>query len=194
MRLKSKWVILLGILGVVCGLALLAFMQISINSAAKRSAEIIAQTEKILTEKTVGATNEFSFVQMPAMHINGDDIIGVIQFESLGVSLPIGDKWEKNRISYPKRFSGSVYDNSLIVGGYYCKGQFDCLSRLDIGNRVTVTDMSGAQFSYEITDIKRKKSADADSLNGSSSHLTLFARNSKSLEYIIVSGVNVNGD
>jgi len=92
---------------------------------------------------------------------------------------------------YPKRFSGTVYDNSLVIGGYYCKGQFDCLTRLDNGNIITVTDMTGAQFSYEIKDIIRKKDVDSKFLNNNSFDITLFVYSPKSFDYIIVRGSNV---
>ena len=194
MRLKSKWVILFGILFISCGLLLLVFTQISVNSVEKHSKEILSQIEGILLEKTGGTVDDFSYMQMPAVEIDNEDIIGVIEFKSFGVSLPIGDKWEnKKSVSYPKRFSGSVYDNSLIIGGYDCKGQFDCLEKLDIGNRITVTDMTGAQFDYEVKGIERKKSADVDILKEKTSDLTLFVRDSKSLDYIIVRAINVRG-
>ena len=191
MRLKSKWIILFGILAIVCGFSLLIFTHISVNNFKKQSAQILLQIEEIMPEKTMGAVDDYSSIQMPAIEISGEDIIGVIEFEPFNLSLPIGSKWEKSKnISYPKKFSGSVYDNSLVIGGYYCEGQFDILKRLNIGNRIIVTDMTGAQFNYEVKDIKRKKSAEIDFLTDETADLTLFVRDSKSLEYIIVKSVN----
>lgn len=192
MRLKSKWIILFGILAVACGLGLFIFTQISVNNAEKQSAKILSQIEKILPQKTNGITDVLSYMQMPAVEIDGEDIIGVIEFKELNVSLPLGNKWDENEsISYPKRFSGTVYDNSLVIGGYYCKGQFDCLTRLDNGNIITVTDMTGAQFSYEIKDIIRKKDVDSKFLSNNSFDITLFVYSPKSFDYIIVRGSNV---
>lgn len=186
MRLKSKWIILFGVLIVVLGLGLFACTQISIFNLEKQSASILSKAKEILPQKTVGTVDEFYLKSMAAVEINGEDIIGIIDSDDLDMSLPLGFRWEKNSISYPKRFSGSVYDNSLVVGGYYCEGQFECLTRADIGQGITVTDMTGAQFRYRITDIKRKKSASADFLKDDNYDLTLFVRNPMSSEYIIV--------
>ena len=187
MRIKSKWIILLGSLALACGLGLLIFTQATVGKMQKQSEELLLQAQRMITDKTVGTAYEYSEAKMPAAQINGEDIIGIIEFNSPRVILPLGDGWKKG-ISYPKRFSGSVYDNSLVIGGYYSAGQFDCLKKTDIGGTVTVTDMTGAQFSYRITDIKRKKSADADFLKDSAYDITLFVRDTKSLEYIIVRG------
>ena len=191
MRSKSKWVIICGILLLVCSFALMLFSLISADNAQKESEKIVARLKEVLPPKTVGVTDSYSSMQMPALKINGENIIGLLEITALDVALPIGSSWDKKTLNgFPQRFSGTVYDNSLIVGGYDSEGQFDCLKKLDIDSVITVTDMTGAQFKYTVERIERKSSAEADILNGESSSLTLFVRDTYSLDYIIVRCIN----
>jgi len=195
MRINSKWVILFGSIIIACGLGLLIFIKISEDNVQNQTAGILTVIEEVLPSNSDGSVGDYSSNVMPVMEIKGEDIIGVIKFKTLGVSLPIGDEWDnEDNMSYPKRLSGSVYNNSLVIGGYDSKGQFDCLKKLDIGNRITITDMTGAQFKFEVKDIKRKKSIEENSFRSENTHLTLFVRDSNSSVYIIVQCINLGSN
>ena len=103
------------------------------------------------------------------------------------MKLPIYSSWEDGSVAkYPCRFWGSAYDNSLIVGGSDRKGQFDFCSRLDLGDKIRITDMTGTEFSYEVVRIDRRKQADLQTFEEVDCDLTLFVRDSSTLNYIIV--------
>ena len=184
---KNKWLVLLGSVLIFCGLGLMLFSQIRAGIAKDSTAELLIRLEEILPSKTVGVIDSYSSMEMPTLELEGKNIVAVLNFPELGRSLPLESTWNKNRLtSLPQRFSGSVYDSSLIVGGSDQKGQFDCLKKLDIGYTVTVTDMTGAEYSYTVSRIERKKSADSKVLANKESSLTLFAREAYSTEYVIV--------
>ena len=46
--------------------------------------------------------------------------------------------------------------------------------------------MTGAKFSYTVSKIERKRSAEKEVLSDPSSDLTLFVRDSGNMEYIVV--------
>lgn len=187
MRSKSKWIILLGVLLLACSLGILLYTQFSAQKAQKTSADIVARLEEILPPKSVGVVDDYSSMQMPVLELDGAELIGVVEIPEWNVVLPVGSTWDTRTIySFPQRFSGTVYDSSLIVGGMDQAGQFDCLKKMDVGNTVIVTDMTGAQFSYTVERIERKKSAEAEVLEDAQSNLTLFVRDEYSMEYIIV--------
>ncbi len=187
MRNKSKWVILPGVVLVLCSLGFMMFLHISTITAQRQTAETVEYIKKVLPSKTIGSVDSYSSMQMPSLEFNDRNIIGLLEISATDTTLPIDGMWNtKNLISIPQRFSGTVYDNSLVVGGYDRKEQFDCLKKIDIGNTVTVTDMTGSQFSYKVESIERKKNATKEVLQDSSSDLTLFVRDSDSSDYIIV--------
>ena len=184
---KSKLLILLGSLLVFCSLALMLFSQVKADVAQKDIADLLSRLEEILPSGSVGTPDSFSSNEMPVLEIDKKNVVAILHFTESDLSLPVMGTWNKNALtSYPHRFSGSVYDGSLIVGGSDQKGQFDCLKKLDIGYTVTVTDMTGAEYFYTVDRIERKKSAGADVLTNSESALTLFVREAYSAEYIIV--------
>lgn len=187
MRKIGKWLIDAGALLILCSVGLVLFGQLSATRAQSEAANTLAHIDTLLPAPTVGTPDAFSSMQMPTLSVNGTDIVGVLEIPACSLRLPIGDTWEtRNRASFPRRFAGSVYDGSLSVGGYDQKGQFDCLKVVDIGTAVTVTDMTGARFSYEVTDILRKTSAEAETLTSVDADLTLFVREAYSMDYIVV--------
>ena len=88
--------------------------------------------------------------------------------------------------TYPCRFHGSVYDGTLVIGGYDQVGQFDFFDRINPGAHIYVTDMTGTEFEYHVVRIDRAKEINAEKLMNQNAGLTLFVRNRYSMEYLIV--------
>lgn len=187
MRSKSKWFLLMGALLILCSLGLMLFTMNATKNAQKNATDMLARLEEILPPRSIGAKDNYSSMQMPVLELDGEELIGIIEIPEWNVSLPIDSTWNtKELYSLPQRFSGTVYDDSLVIGGMDQAGQFDCLKKMDIGNIVIVTDMTGAQFSYTVERIERKKSAAAEVLEDEQSNLTLFIRDASSMDYILV--------
>lgn len=187
MRPRSKWLIRGGAALVTCSLVLVLVGQIVENRAQKQAAAMAAHLKEILPSATVGVQDTYSSMQMPSLEIDSKNIIGLLEIPAWEVSLPIGSSWDRRLLTtFPQRFSGTVYDGSLIVGGRDGAGQLDCLKKLDIGDVITVTDMTGARFTYAVDRVERKSSAAAEVLQDDTSDLTLFARGEYSLEYVVV--------
>lgn len=154
----------------------------------QKKAEAVAQAlGSRLGALSQGDPENYSDTAMPVLQLDGEDFSGLLEVPAFGVTLPIGSTWEAGSTrSYPRRFWGSAYDNSLIVGGSDRRGQFDFCEKLDVGDRVWITDMTGARFSYEVTRIDRRKHADMDVFGEKDSDLILFVRENSSLDYILV--------
>lgn len=183
-RKIAKCVLVLGVLLVLAAAFLLIFNLISANSKQQNTDKLMQQIDSILPQSSTGTLSD---QKMPVLEVNGQDIIAVVEIPAHDVSLPVGSTWDKKGIdAYPRRFSGSAYDRTLIVGGSDRKGQLDCLSKVDIGDIVTITDMTGAVFNYQVDWVDRADSANIETLTDSDSHLTLFVRDTYSLEYVIV--------
>ncbi len=187
MKRLSNWIIVIGILLILCALGLLVVLNISTQKAKEETEYTVSQIKELLPPESAGEACAYSSAEMPSLEINGKDVIGLLRIDVTDTELPIGGKWDKSSlISFPQRFSGSVYDGTLIVGGYDRKGQLDCLKKLDIGDEISVTDMTGARYTYNVEQIDRSKSAKADDLEDERFGLTLFVQDEGTPEYIIV--------
>ena len=60
------------------------------------------------------------------------------------------------------------------------------VKEISVGNAVYVTDMTGNQFSYKVTDIQYCDHADNQTLSSESDDLTIFVKNIYAFEYIII--------
>lgn len=180
-------VLFIGCALILCSLGLLGFSLLHANRAVQDNAASVSQIQALLPPRSIGTMDIYSDTEMPVLQVGGKDFIGLVDIPAFGLTLPIRSSWDAGNVSSsPCRFWGSVYDGSLIVGGADQSGQFDCLDKIQNGDVVTVTDMTGAEFSYAVDRIDRSSSAQAQVLMNSPAHLTLFVRDAYNLNYIIV--------
>lgn len=85
-----------------------------------------------------------------------------------------------------------AYDNSLVIGGADHPTQFGFCAEIQHGTAISVTDMAGAQFSYTVSRIDRAKHAETSWLQSGEYDLSLFCRDTYSLEYIVVRCISAN--
>jgi sortase A len=174
------------------GLVLLSFILLlgsEIFAISNRTAtrKLTEQLRNSLPERTQGDPQGYSDPRMPALQLQGTDFLGLIEMPAYGVALPLGSSWNQGALNrHPCRFQGSVYDSSLIVGGSGTKGQFDIFGRMELGDKIRITDMTGAQFSYKVTDIDRRSHADMEIFREKERDLILFARDQETSNYILV--------
>jgi len=187
MRRSGKVFFAVGFLLILCSFSLLAFSHFRTQRAQKNVAEIVQTLESILPARTEGVMDSFQDMDMPALELDGEDFVAVVDIPAFGVTLPVCARWDEGKVtSYPCRFWGTVYDGSLIVGGYDQPGQFDFFDRIPDGAVVTVTDMTGGEFTYAVERVERSRSAQAEVLMDDTADLTLFVRDAYLLEYIIL--------
>lgn len=186
--MKRNWI--LRILGILLILLSAGILLVSLGNAAnarKEAAQIVDQIQIGLPERTAGMQDTYSAMGMPVYQVNGKDFSAVIEIPAFGVKLPVFDRWDPETVRrYPCRFAGTVYDGTLVIGGADQQGQFDFLDQLEIGTVITVTDMTGAVFTYTVDRVGRSRTAEAEKLMDSGVDLTLFVRDAYSLEYILV--------
>lgn len=187
MSKRHKIYQILGCLLILCGMGILLFSQLHAQKAQAEAAQITEKICAILPPRSAGMMEVYSCAQMPVLQIDGKDFSGLVEIPAFGVTLPIYSTWDSAKVtSYPCRFGGTVYDGSLIVGGADQQGQFDFLDRIQLGAIIKVTDMTGAEYVYTVTRVDRSKSAESEILMDEGSDLTLFARDTYSLDYLMV--------
>lgn len=172
---------------IAISLGFLLFSRLYARNAQAAAAVTVSRIEALLPPAAPGIPGEHSDPEMPALQIDGTDYAGILRFPAYGVSLPIALSWSDLRIlSCPCRFYGSVYDNSMIIGGSDQQGQFDFFDRMELGDQVVVTDLLGAEFTYTTERIDRADSVDYELLASGGYPLTLFVRSAYTTDYILI--------
>lgn len=178
---------LLGIGLILCSLCLLLVHQIRLSAGARTCREAVSQIQSLLPERTQGVPGTYPNTNMPVLEIGGTDYCGILEVPAFGITLPVANHWDgKKLLSAPRRYYGSVYDGSLVIGGADDARQFAFCRQIQIGAVITVTDMTGAQFSYTVSSVDRTRYADTAWLTQSGCQLVLFCRDPASFGYLAV--------
>jgi len=185
MRKTRNYPLILGVCLILTGALTLVGFQVQAKFAARQARAIYDRIEDILPPRTPGLPGLFVDSAMPVLELEGTDFCGILEIPAYGVRLPIGNQWRSGDTrKYPCRFRGSVYDNTLAIGGSDQAGQLPFCDRIQLGERIVVTDLMGMEYSYCLTRVDRNKSAEAVWLTESEADLTIFVRDATSLEYL----------
>lgn len=177
----------LGISLVFISFALVIASEIREHIGSKKCQEVVSEINALLPDKNTGIPEMYPNTYMPVLEIDSVDYVAMLEIPSFSVTLPVADRWSKGQLlDTPARFYGSTYDHCLVIGGGDSSHQFSFCDKIDIGAIITVTDMTGAQFSYAVSRVDRSQSADSQWLIQKEYDLTLFMKNRYSMDYIAV--------
>ena len=187
MKRRISLLLTLGILLIVCSLCFVIVVQLQQHNGTKNCQKVVTEMEKLLPDRTPGIPDAYSDPVMPVLEISGTDYVALLEIPAQGVILPVSDQWNSMGLAKsPARFSGSAYDKSLVIAGADHPGQFGFCDEIEHNTMLTITDMTGAQFSYSVSRIDRAKHAQTQWLQDEAYDLTLFCRSTYSMEYIAV--------
>lgn len=114
-------------------------------------------------------------MEMPTQELDGVSYIGIVNFPTLDLKLPVIDVWSyKNLKIAPCRYSGSAYSGNFVVCAHNYRSHFGKLGRLRIGDEVVFTDVDGNEFHYEVAELDTVKPTAVDSVKNDDWDLTLF--------------------
>lgn len=117
----------------------------------------------------------YSEMEMPVVEFEGNRYIGLLEIPALELKLPVMEDWsyEKLRIA-PCRYSGSIYQDDMIIAGHNYKAHFSNVKRLPIGEKLKYTDAAGNVFSYYIGWMETISGKDREKMLEGDWDLTLF--------------------
>ena len=173
--------------GIILILSAMVWLILWQTSAQKNTEEIktyIDMLYELIPEPQACVLEPRTNNTMPSLNVKNENFVAIIEVPMNTSSFPVGASWNTNN-KYPRRYDGSVYDGSLIIGTTNHKGQFDFVKEITVGNVLYITDMTGNRFSYTVTDIRYSNHADNDALYNKAD-LTIFVKNIYALEYIIL--------
>jgi len=184
---KFPIALVLGICLVMIGFSLFAGIQLRTQIGAEECRKTVTEMMKLLPERAAGVSGISSDPDMPVLQINEEDYIALIEIPSMNLALPVAAAWNSQKLyRSPARFYGSCYARSLVIGGADNPHQFAFCDKIGEGSVITVTDMTGTQYCYTVSRVDRSQSAERDWLISGDYDLTLFCRDTYSMEYIAV--------
>lgn len=113
--------------------------------------------------------------EMPEKTIGGRDYIGVLSIPSLDLELPVLSRWSYPSLKVaPCRYSGSLYQNNLIICAHNYASHFGKLKTLQPGDTLLFTDMEDQVVTFQMVERETLEPDDEEAMTTGDWHLTLF--------------------
>lgn len=192
---KGSYLILIGLLLIAAAFFLIGYNLYDSNRAERTSREVIEQLNAYIPTKTKYEYDDIDPItetvpaaslelpdyvrnpekEMPVQTIDGQDYIGVLRIPAIDLELPVISRWSdaKMRIA-PCRYSGSVYQNNLVIVAHNYASHFGSLKNLREGDAVIFVDMDGNVFSYAVTTLETLNPTEVEEMISGDWDLSLF--------------------
>ena len=113
--------------------------------------------------------------EMPEKTVNGLAYIGVLSIPSLNLELPVLSQWSyPNLKEAPCRYSGSLYQNNLIICAHNYASHFGRLKTLQPGDTLLFTDMDDQVVSFQMVEQETLEPNDEEAMTTGDWDLTPF--------------------
>lgn len=172
-RKKGTGMMFFGFLLLAAALFLTGFNIYDGWRAQREAREAMIQLERWLEEQEEALKNQEEELgtetlldpsrEMPAVEIDGDRYVGILEIPALQLSLPVMEEWDYSKLRRsPCRYEGSVYQNNMVIAGHNYAKHFSPIKNLPVGTEVVFTDMEEHRFCYEIgwTDVLSAESVE----------------------------------
>ena len=183
----TSFIFIIGIILVITSIVLVMFYFSIQNISENKRRDAINGIRELIPEINNSVLENKKNKDTAFVSINDIDFCGIIEVPSTKSELPIYGYWDKKKLpDYPCRFSGSIYNSDLIIGSSDRKGVFDFSDKLNIGDDILITDVTGNRYTYLISDIKSSKSISKDHLSKLNFDFLIFIKNELSFDYTII--------
>lgn len=115
------------------------------------------ETELSQTENGEGTENaETDALEEPATITLGEyEYMGEIEIPALSLKLPVISDWSYPKLKVaPCRYYGSIEGNDLILAAHNYDSHFGKLKNLELGEEISIVDITGQKYSYQITSME----------------------------------------
>ena len=165
-----------GLLLIAAALFLSAYNEWESHEARDSARQVIAQLcDALPTEAGEPTTLPDVRREMPVKTINGRDYIGVLSIPSLELELPVISQWDYPALKVaPCRYSGSLYQDNLIICAHNYASHFGKLKELQPGDTVLFTDMDEHVVTFQVVERETLNPMDTEGMEAGDWDLTLF--------------------
>ena len=149
-----KWIgVICVFLGVLCILSAIGF--VAYNRWEDMNAKDVAQdfledVQSIINEEQ-SEQPLLNDTKMATVEVDGYDCIGILSVPVLDLELPVLTDWSYAKLKKaPCHYFGSYYEKDFVIAAHNYKSHFGRLSKLQAGDIVVFTDVSGTVHYYEV--------------------------------------------
>lgn len=186
-KLAARILMAAGVMMILAAVLLVTVSTVRQKNAKAAAEDILSRIERVIPEPRASSPDDRIDMSMPSLSIDGEDFAAIVEVPKYGTKLPVYSAWSKVKAEeLPCRYTGSMYDGSLIIGGVDAEGQLDFMGVVSAGDHVSVTDMTGERYSYKVSDIIISSDVSTEKLVSLDADLVLFARKGYSGEYTVV--------
>lgn len=142
-----------------------------------KTAELKTEGESggFVSAKTVSSKASDEFPQMPVTEIDGNAYIGLLEIPSQDLSLPVMADWDYEKLKIaPCRYSGSYYQNNLVIAGHNYARHFSPIKWLETGSDVYFTTVEGNVYHYTVDSVENLNPQAVEAMKSGNWDLTLF--------------------
>lgn len=124
-------------------------------------------------EKAAGSAENVQ--EMPAVVIDGNAYIGILEIPSQNLLLPVMADWDYEKLrTAPCRYSGSYYEGNLVIAGHNYARHFSPIKWMETGSDVYFTTAAGIVYHYTVECIETLQPQAVEAMVSGSWDLTLF--------------------
>ena len=143
--------ILLGVCCLLSAAGLVVYNKWDDKNAQKASQDMLQEIQQQIAEESDGENEEQHLQQMPVGEIKGYEFIGILTIPALEVELPVLTDWSYAKLKVaPCLYYGNCYEPDFVIAAHNYQSHFGRLSKLQAGDIVTFTDVSGNIYGYEV--------------------------------------------
>lgn len=114
-------------------------------------------------------------MEMPVKEIDGWSYIGILEVPSCELELPVISEWSYPALkAAPCRYSGSAYQDNMVIAAHNYRSHFSKVKRLSVGAEVIFTDIDGNVFEYEVAELETLEPTAIKEMTSGDWELTLF--------------------
>lgn len=126
-------------------------------------------------EPAIEAPKETHPDQMPENVVGNKHYVGVLSIEALELELAVQSEYSDNNAMYtPCRYRGTTYEDNLVICAHNYKKHFGQLEKLNIGDRISFTDVDGNTIDYSVVLKETLERTAIEEMTSGEYDLTLF--------------------
>jgi len=184
-RIVKQACVFVGFFLIVIAVLLPFLWQWGVNSSVQKMEDCVRAIRDLIPEPQSAVPEERRDNPMSVLSLGGTDYVGILELPAHASSLPVCADWGHSS-KQPCRFSGSIYDGTMQIGGTSQKGQYEFYRDISVGDAVYFTDMTGNRYAYKVKEIRYEKHANQAALTGEDAALVLFVKNIYAFEYVMI--------
>ncbi len=186
----GKVLIGLGVILVISAVGLIGYNTYVENQADEYSMDVVSvlRDEIIQNEDEVQVDESQleSASQAEVVTVGEDTYIGIIEIPPLSLELPVASEFSYQQLKEtPCVYLGSIEGDNLVIAGHNYAVHFKYLNNLVLGDVITITDVNGTVYEYEVIEKEIVAEEEIEALQVECD-LTLFTCNTNNTQRVVV--------